>query len=314
LDFNPAAPNEVAGQLLDPVTHQRVGTITGYRLVWSPGTPATSFAGFYTALMPLPSSLQGDQEIPQGTGTLSFIIAPTTGRLSMTAYSAEGVKYTCASLVGANGQLIFFAPLPTISSLLEGSATILPSSGDAFANNSLQGTLSWSKAAVASNSPSRLYRQGFGPIPLDLLGGKYAPPTAGQIIMNLPARVANPNAQLTFTQGGLLDSDISPLDFNLSNPSGATQKATLPTAGGPLNPGKVTFVLAATTGQFTGSITINHPVAALARKVSYQGRITHDSDGYHAGGFFLMPQLPQPGESLKTSPVLSGKAALSPLP
>jgi hypothetical protein len=132
--------------------------------------------------------------------------------------------------------------------------------------------------------------------------------------MGLPRTVATPNARLTFNQGGLLPGDLQTLQFQISNPSGAIQKVILPVAGSSQNPAKVSFALLPASGAFSGSVTIPNPVSSLVRTVRYQGRITRNADGYHAEGFFLLPQLPQPGETLaRTSPLLSGSLILAPI-
>ena len=313
LVFDPAFPNQVTGRFIEPGTSRLMGTITGYRNIWSKTSPASSYAGFYSALMTPSVAITGDQDVPQGTGTLSFTVTGSTGGFSVTAYSAEGVKHTSAGFVGPDGEAFLFASAPTVGSLLSGTPKILPSSGDNFATNTLEGSLAWSKLPAATTSTTRLYRFGFDSTDLTLLGGKYTAPATGQLIMDLQRLIANPNATLAFSQGGLLAGDVPALDFNIANPSGAIQKVTVPLAGSLQNPAKISVSLNAATGEFSGPMTVANPVTSLARPVGYQGRITRNGGGYHAQGFFLLPQLPQPGETLKTSPLLSGQVILSPI-
>jgi len=314
LVFDPAAPNRVTGRFVEPGTGRLMGTLSGFRNLWSRTSPATGHAGFYTALMPPPESARSDQQIPQGTGSLSFTVSAATGTFTMTAISAEGVTHTSASFVGPDGEILQFAAPSGTGSLLAGTPRIVLSPTDNFASNSLAGSLDWSKAPAPASSTTRLYPQGFASTELTLLGGKYAAPASGSLIMGLPRTVATPNARLTFNQGGLLPGDLQPLEFQISNPSGAIQKVTLPVAGSSQNPAKISFALLPASGAFSGSVTIPNPVSSLVRTVRYQGRITRNADGYRAEGFFLLPQLPQPGETLaRTSPLLSGSLILAPI-
>ncbi|MBU6302827.1 MAG: sulfatase-like hydrolase/transferase [Verrucomicrobia bacterium] len=315
LAFDPADPNRVGGTFSEPGTGRSMGTITGFRNIWSRTSPAAHYAGFYSALLPTPPSFAADQQIPQGTGSLGFTVTAADGTFNLNAVSAEGVTHTSSSFLGPDGEILQFAHAASVGSLLAGTPRIVLSSGDNFATNSLEGSLSWSKAPASASSATRLYRPGFEAMDLTLQGGKYTAPAAGTVLMGLPRTVAAPNVRLTFSQGGLPPDAVPPLAFQISNPSGTTQKATLPTAGGPQNPARISFTPVSSTGLFSGSFTVSNPVSSLVRVVRYQGRITRDATGYHAAGYFLLPQLPQPGETLaKTSPILSGAVLLAPIP
>jgi len=65
----------------------------------------------------------------------------------------------------------------------------------------------------------------------------------------------------------------------------------------------------AKTGAYSGGITLDNPTVALVRKPVFQGFIVHLGAGiFRSAGYMLVPQLPQPGQTLATSPVLSGTA------
>jgi hypothetical protein len=124
----------------------------------------------------------------------------------------------------------------------------------------------------------------------------------GGMVIELPNNDAN--AELTFREAGLVTGDAPDFNFNIRNNNLAKNVMTItyPTT----NPNKITFALPATpVSSFNGSITI----LSGARKVTYQGVITKPSaaPGYRCTGFFLLPQLPAPGQSTTTSPVLSGQ-------
>lgn len=304
-------PNEMSGVILERTTSRVMGTIDGYRRVWTSTNPAGSYAGSYTSLLKTPSPLIGDQDIPQGTGMATWGIAASTGTSSITGKTSLGLSYSVSSFVSAQGETFTYAPSLATQSTLSGWSVITPSNGDNFVRNTLGGQWSWKKAVAPTTSVSRLYRRGFPVHTLVVEGGKYSPPAAGSIIMGLDVPPPD-NARLDFAQGGLITGDIGPFQFGITNPSGALQKVTVPVAGGPFNPNKISFSLLATKGIFTGSFSIAHPVSTLLRKVTYTGIIVRGAAGFQSEGYFLMPQLPQPGQSLLTSPVLSGHVALSP--
>ena len=101
--------------------------------------------------------------------------------------------------------------------------------------------------------------------------------------------------------------------FSIRNTSttGTTQSISVPVAGSSANPAKVSFVLATTPlGQYGGNLTIANATPALVRTTTYQGMIIRLGNSYQALGCFLLPQLPQPGQTLSTAPQLSGQVVL----
>jgi|GEM_PF-1015239 len=291
------AANTLTGTFTDPLLGS--APVNGLRNIWSTGAPATT-AGNYTFAMQIPAASVGDINIPQGAGFGTFTVA-AAGTLTVIGKTADGQSFTVNTIVGPAGQLPMFAPFTTSLGSLIGTPVITA--------GSLNGnTLSWSKNVAPATSKDMGYRQGFDPIDLDVTGGIYVQPALVGILFGLP-NTSN-NAKLTFAEGGLVTADAPPVIFTISDTSATTtaQTITLPTAGGVLNPDKVTLTLSLTPGTYTGSFTIPNPVVALARKVTFYGVLTNNVP---APGFFLVPQLPEPGQTLTTSPVLSAAINLT---
>ncbi len=305
IDLRPSQPNRITGLFLEHTGQQQRGDAAGYRSLGTSLIGSTEYAAFYTALLPTPAAFIGDQAIPQGSGLASFTVA-STGKLTFAGSTADGVKFTAASFVGPQGEVIVFAASSATQSQLIGC----PSIGSDNAR-SLTGTLAWSKATALATSKDRTYRQGFGWLDLPIVGGKYTAPAKGEVVMGLP-RLTPDNAIISFSQGGLVSGDSPAQLFTIDAPSltSAAQKVTQPIVSPTLNPAKTTFACVATKGTFSGTTTIANPITTLARKVSYQGIITHSTVGYEAGGHLLIPQLPQPDQTLSTSPMLSGRVVL----
>ena len=267
---------------------------------------AVDYVGDYTFGLEIPEDSQGDQRIPQGNGYGGFKVADAGG-LTLAGRTADGLSFSVGSFAGPAGQIVVFVPFSPSQGSLLGCPVITAGS----VNNGLAGSLSWSKGKAPAVSKDYAYRAGFPALDLQVAGGKYSSPGIGGVLMDLPN--VDGNARLNFAEGGLLAGQAPTVVFSIRNlkPSLAVQTVTLPDAGGTLNPARVSFaILASPPGQFNGSLTIPHSLPALVRKVSYQGTVVRLGSSYQAVGFFLMPQLPQPGQTLTTSPVLSGQVVL----
>ena len=308
LAFGSDQPNEVHGVVRESSTGREIGTLAGYRRTWTVLDEADSYSGYYNALLSTPLPLIGDQDLPQGTGFATFGITAAAGNVSVVGRTALGLAYTTSSFVSANGEIFVYAPSFATQSVLSGWNWVTFDQAADFSENSLAGQWLWTKDA---DSDARLYPQGFSRHPLIVEGGKYTAPAAGSVIMWLEASPPE-NALLEFTQGGLAAGDIAPFPFIITNPSAAVQKVLLPVAGGPLNPAKVSFSLLPAKGTFSGGFSIPHPIPSLLRRASYQGIITRHAGNFRSEGYFLLPQLPQPGQKLLTSPIFSGHVSLSP--
>jgi hypothetical protein len=159
-----------------------------------------------------------------------------------------------------------------------------------------------------------LYHEGFSSITMDVLGGQYLPVANGAVVRGLINNNDKTiNARLVFSEGGLLASELDTLDLSITNPAPfvkTTQVIGMPSN----NPNKLTFVLPAKpAGSFNGKVDILNSRKELIRNLTYQGVMAKISPTeWKAAGFVLVPQLPQPGQTIKTSTVLSGQVVLEP--
>ena len=289
------ASNTLAGTLSDG--GENTSAANAWRNFWSVATPAAAYQSYYTFSL---EQTDTSPSFPQGYGYGSFTVAPTTGALTVTGKLADGNGFSTITFVGPQGQVLLYQSLYSNKGSLAGTLTItaalLP------VNNTISGGPSWYKPLPAVASTDTLYPTGFGPVHLTADGGSYVAPTVGLVVMGL-SNLTN-DAQLTFTGGGLsAEPDII---FSITNPSltGFTNKVTMPL----VNPNTVTMtVLTPGTGAFSGGFTILGPPN---RTVSYQGQIVNHSGGPKGNGYFLMPQLPGTGQTLLTSPKLSGTVLL----
>jgi hypothetical protein len=127
-------------------------------------------------------------------------------------------------------------------------------------------------------------------------------------------------------EGGLRDVDLDGTDsgtladtfvFSIRNlGSSLAQTVTLPAATDTLrNYNKFTFKFGTTPqGLFTGTFTIPNANKALIRNGKFAGIIVWTGSAYLAPGYFLLSQPPQSGQTVATSPILSGQIMLEPHP
>ena len=279
--------------------------VTGFRNKW--GTlPAANFTGDYTMAIDIPIAKQGDLEIPQGNGYGSFKVG-LDGKLTLAGRTADGQAFSVATIAGPDGELPFYAPFTTSLGSLLGTIQITDVGPAPFDNNTLAGSLSWVKKPAPVASKDMGYRLGFDAFAVSTAGGKYPVLASGDVVMNR-SETSN-NFQVFFTEGGLNPDQGYPVIFTIANPGTViAQTVTIPPSLA-LNPEKLTFKVDAKTGAYSGGITLDNPTVALVRKPVFQGFIVHLGAGiFRSAGYMLVPQLPQPGQTLATSPVLSGTA------
>jgi hypothetical protein len=263
------ANNLMTGTLTDSVTGA-VTPLNGYRNVWhATNNPASSYKDGYTFGLEIDAEDDGDLEVPQGNGFGSFTVG-LDGSLSCVGSTADGLAYTSGGFVGPTGDVIIYAPFSASVGSLSGRAHITPDVGSSFVNNTFIGALTWSKNAAPATSTNYAYRAGFTPRNLSLVGGKYKAPANGAVIMGINNTV-NDNTKLSFAAGGLVTGQLNPQIFSIRNTGAAVkQTITLPT----INTNKLSFALAVKPlGQFSGGITIPHPVTTLTRTAKYSGMI-----------------------------------------
>ena len=280
-------------------------TVNAWRNSWADVTDnAADFAGLHTFYLAQPDTAV---YLPQGYGYGSFVVSAKTGALTFSGKLADGSALTGSTFVGQSGQVLLYLPLYSSRGSLAGKLTITPGAS-APVDNTLAGTPTWLKPDPQANSKDTVYRAGFGPLTLTAAGGAYTAPTAGTLVLALS--VGTDNAKLRFTGGALTNPGFNQL-LTIYNPSvtGLTNKTTVA-----INSNSVKLpMLTAVTGQFTGEFTITGATAALNRKAPFSGQVvTTSADGTKGYGFFLLPKEPATGETVTTSPKLSGSVLLGP--
>jgi N-acetylneuraminic acid mutarotase len=291
--------------VFNTVANTFVGTVNGaatraFKLVWSPrSNRASQYTGYYTALADIPPALEGDFETPQGTSYFTTT-ATDGGTLNLVFSLADGQSATASSIIGAAGQLPLFASIGKTGGTLLGEGLITASAPI----NPVSGSVTWNKPTASAKSKDRAYRSGFQPVILTLAGGKYSPPVAGGVIMGLPNQ--NNNARLSYYAPSLSSAEAPPHLISIRNnkPTGTTNTLTLP-AG-------LTFKLNTAKGTYEGSFTIPNAVPTLTRTYKYKGVSVRTALEWKAGGWSTFPALPQPGQTLSTSDLLSGQVTLEP--
>ncbi len=279
-------------------------TVTGYRLTWNAAHPASSRAGYYSMGMDLSGIAdQGNNSLPQGSG-YAVMTFNTLGSASVSGHVADGTSFSYAGFIGPNGEIAFYAPLYSSLGSLAGGLVLSDSGANVPADNSVSGSLSWSKPATKV----RAYAAAFGPLSLGTHGKYLAAKSVGDIILGLPAPGT---LNLTFTNGGVAASAVNP---NVTGLTFTTRDTVImPAAGSASNPGKATLSINKSTGAFTGTFTLMETTPLLGRRVSFQGLIIRSDTGTAVGeGYFLLGQIPASPQTILTSPILSGKVVLGP--
>lgn len=282
-------------------------TFKGWRNPWgtrAPATQATSLAGYYTTKLDLVDGALTSSQAPVGSGYLSFTVAPTTGRLTLSGKLCDGSTITMATFAGPAGQILLFRPL--YAAAVRGS--VLGELGIAAEpdplNNTVDGDLSWTRPANAAAS-NRLYKAGFpapGELAVKVDGARYVAPT--------PRNSRNPTAEPRVM--GLTDAAneievlLTAAGIETAEPLQANVKANVALNNrvafslDPLvNTRKMTLTFNAARGTFTGRVTLrqNNPLLEMSvppllvpvtRTVTYQGLIVKGA----GAGYFILAQLP----------------------
>jgi subtilisin family serine protease len=280
--------------------------VSGWRSSWSAARPATSRAGYYTLGINLADAASdGVESIPQGSGYASFTVA-AAGTLTVAGRAADGSVFTSASFLGPNGEIAVYSPLYGNLGSLAGILGLTDEEESAPVDNTVSGNLTWLKPITKT----RTYAGGFGPLSLNAYGRYLAATSSKGIATGLPETGA---VSLHFADGGLanaaIDPDVGSFDYT------ATKTVVLPAAGSTGNPAKVTLTINKTTGLIGGTFILVEPTPALTRRVTFQGMIIRPESGNAKGqGYFLLPQIPRDGETIATSPILSGRVLVEQTP
>lgn len=286
--------------------------VEGWRNTWTNSTQATDYAALHTFAI---ENVSTEQTSPDGFGFGNFTPAASTGLLIIKGNLADDSPIVSSTFVGPTGQVLFYQPLYANTGSCVGRLDI--SRGPAPPqNNSILGHLSWYKPAPLATSKDLIYREGFGPIILDVAGSTYRAPGPGERVLGLPTATAPAtNAKLNFTLGGLDTAQPTSLEFvqlfNITNPSldGLTNVASFTT-----NANSVMLpTLTPSNGAFSGEFTLPGGTPALNRKAPFNGqivRIINTVETTRGYGYFLLPKMPSTGQSVNSSPKLSGQVIL----
>lgn len=299
----------------------------GWRYVWAPvkGQPPTAAAlgGYYTMAVGLPvgSPLIGttaNENIPQGNGFASFTVNPNNGRLSVAGKLADGTAFTTATYAGPHGQVVIFRTLYAANARgsVLGSVTIDDLNDSNSNNNTVSGGVTWLRPATPATT-ARLYRAGFGPLDLDVVGSRYVAPLATDLnprVLGLASTaIGTPNAVVELTEGRVegqlpLMNSMDALVNEISVRVDDKNKALATSA----NPRNVTLVINSKTGAISGKFTLDVPTPVrVKRVVSYFGMIVGDgatpNPVVQGQGYFLLPRLPASAlEKPTATSILSG--------
>jgi|GEM_PF-5158755 len=294
----------LAGTLSDGV-HSAIN-VKAQNNPWSTAHPATTRAGTYNVALQLADAGLGDT-YPQGDGYAIVTIA-LDGSVTWSAKLADSSAATGSTTMGQDGSFPFFTTFATNNTgsvlgwVLAGAGT-----GPAFTDNLMDGTVDWVKSPQATTNTTRSYKAGFLLNTLTAIGGKYAKPAAGVIVLGLPDKAAN--AKLVFSRGGIDHAALTQGSAGILNEVfEITSTNTVSITGS--NPAGVTLTLTTTmliTGGISGKIILNDPAPA-GRSVNYEGLLCPRLG--RGVGHFQLPQLPSsvpPVTTILTSPYLSGQ-------
>lgn len=290
--------NETTGEMTG--THG-TASVSGWRAAWNAlANPADKLAGYYSMAVDLADiGDDGVASIPQGTGFATFSVS-LGGSLTLVGKTADGETITSASFLAANGDFWAHTALYKNLGSIQGPLNLSEDSAGLFADNTISGSMTWFKPTTTS----RAYKDTFGPINLKAEGGYLAPASTGSIVLGLPD---TGNVQLKFTDGGLASSVTNP-DISFTYTSDNKVLLPLPAA----NPAKVAVTINPNTGAVAGNFTLTETSPPLTRaKVPFQGQVVRLADGRtKAVGYFLLPQIPNIGQTAATAPMLSGGVLL----
>ncbi|GAA5148204.1 hypothetical protein GCM10023213_44010 [Prosthecobacter algae] len=257
---------------------------------------ATAYAETYSFVT---SPVESEGSAPEGHGYGSFSVVEKTGAVKISGRLADGTPYISSAFVSGRGDIVVYQSLYSQGGALVGGLAV--ESHENRALNGVLGALDWVKHPVDIKVKDLAYRGGFGVLELGPRGGVLPKLAPGGRILDLPES-ESPQAELKFSGGG----GPAPFDAEVivTNPSakGLTNKATVSTT-----PEAVTLpVLDVKKGTFSGSFTLAGSAPSLNRKTAFSGQIVQIEGVVKGYGFFMLPELPAEGGSLKTSSRHSG--------
>lgn len=268
--------------------------------------------GNYTMALKVGSFHVNKPWVPQGHSVAALTLGPQ-GNCNAVLLLADGSRLTLGGDLLGGGEVPWFAPLYRGSGSLSGTLSFADASGDLADSQ-----LSWFKAAKAGEL---FHAEGFGPMDLESVGRRYLTPAADALPLGF---AGENNARLRFDQGNLWA--LHPNHPNCSvtlTATGATAHSSNGSAVSlSVDKGRVAAFRAGSSGSFRGGFKLRDmdlsvtPPRALTRQVSFQGMLVDDGSGLKGYGFFILPQMPEPGrrQTLSNTPRLSGSVMLEPSP
>lgn len=338
-------PLDITLTALTPSGYSDSGNVTG---LISDGTNAVVFVAYrsiynvkgrlspYVGRQHLDMTLTeeediGDESIPQGH-SYAIAMLDSKGIVKVTGRLADGTTLTSSSFLGGSQQFLIYQSLYKHTGALVGQLgltyldTVNTNTSNPTNRVRADGQMTWTKE-LQSSANERNYKNGFGPLTLNVLGMTYVSPGDNSLALGVPKE--DGNASIEFDEGGLEDTDINPdATLNIGRtpliPSGVTNEAD------------VKLTITAATGLFKGSFVLESATEPK-RTATINGLIRPQiptipartySDGSSSpavpgadsigAGHFLLGQLPsnstQPPTTLKTAPILSGSAEIQPIP
>lgn len=294
--------------------------LTAWHQKWNAKGPAASaFQGLHTFGLRLTddSGLTNDVNVPQGWGYGS-LTPLADGKLVAAGRTADGEKFTCASVLGPLGEVLIYQSLYTtpVKGSLLGLLTLNPQILNNPDDNTVTGALTWTRPASTLAS-ARLYKAGFGlpgtpvvdPVPLQAVGARHVPPVGPtDVILNLQAGVQNGRVEFGF-------ADIETTSDQPDQVLNIALKSKITPFDPASNPAATRLSAVVTSGLLSGSFTLTDAPSAgakeIKRTVTLQGLLIRDGVNYRGVGYFLLPALPSPGGPAAT-PILSGSLLLRP--
>ncbi len=294
--------------------------VKGWRRV--DAATAAHYIGYYTFGMELGDPGQVGTafaaKVPQGWSYGSFTVAKD-GKLNIAGLTADGEKITCGTFVGEGGNIPFFQTMYTpLKGSLVGSLVVNPqntSTPPGATDNTLLGDVEWARPADVK-SKTRTYVGGFGmpgtlvtaPVPLEAIGSAYVKPVGKALVLDLPDPTT---LNVDFTEGNLLSSRV-----NATITVAASNKITQDTT--PPDGATKVASITGTSGAFTGTFALTDTVVGFAkpipRKVTFKGLMIKDGPDKLGVGFFVLPELPEVGQTATTTDILGGKVELNVAP
>ncbi|MDB6138186.1 MAG: hypothetical protein JWO94_1258, partial [Verrucomicrobiaceae bacterium] len=242
---------------------------------------------------------------PDGFSFGSFKV-PATGVVTVAGKLADGTAFGTSTFVGPEGQVLIYQPLYSGRGSVTGKLQIITDAPSSYANNHIEGALTWTKTRSPSNVRDYVYVNGFASADMPVTGGLYRVPATDGIVLDFAD--ADNNVNLAFNGGGLDQAALVP---DLTVTVASVAQVVTPST----NDTGLKLSVTSSSGAFTGSFTLTDDpfigTNAVVRAVKFYGILISDNglDGSQAGyGYFVLPQIPVAGQTLP--PQLSGSVQL----